>query len=193
MNNTKKAKPKRLLSLLLTLAMVCSMLPATILPASALTVTSLNFTVTEPIGREKPNFILETSSKTVRHTQVQWLKGATGSGSALDADDVFEEFKEYTLSFLISAKPGNSFSSSLTVKVNGNVANVEASSSLPGYYQVTYVFTAKDDCYADVPPNVTTGHWIDVATDGMTDEAAYFQPGAAGAHRHLRHPAGKRY
>lgn len=175
MSNTKKAKPKRLLSLFLALTMVLGMLPVMSMTASALEVSGVSFTVTEPIGREKPNFILETSSKMVRYTQVQWHKGATGSGSVLDADDVFEEFEEYTLSFLIAVKPGNSFSSGFTVKVNGNVATVKASADMTGYYQVTYVFTAKDDCYADVPPNVTTGHWIDVATDGMTDEAAYLQ------------------
>lgn len=98
MSNTKNAKPKKLLSFMLALAMVFSMLPMASLTASALEVSSVNITVTEPIGREKPNFTLEGSSKVVRYTQVQWLKGATGSGSALDADDVFEEFKEYTLS-----------------------------------------------------------------------------------------------
>lgn len=175
MSNTKKAKPKRLLSLFLALVMVLGMLPAASLTASALEVSTVSFTVTEPIGREKPNFTLSGSSAVARYTQVQWLKGATGSGSALDADDVFEEFKEYTLSFLITAKPGNSFSSSLTVKVNGNIATVEASAALPGYYQVTYVFTAKDDCYADVPPYATGGKWISVATDGQSDESAYLQ------------------
>lgn len=175
MSNTKKAKPKKLLSFMLALAMVFSMLPMASLTASALEVSTVSFTVTEPIGREKPDFTLEGSSAVARYTQVQWYKGATGSGSTLDADDVFEEFKEYTLSFLIAARPGNSFSSSLTVKVNGNVATVEASADMTGYYRVTYVFTAKDDCYAFVPPNVTLGKWIDVATDGMTDEEAYLQ------------------
>ncbi len=175
MSNTKKAKPKRLLSLFLTLAMVLGMLPVMSMTASAAIVSSVNFTVTEPVGKENPNFILECDSNRVNYTNVQWYKGATGSGSTLDADDEFEENKEYTLSFFITLTSGNRFSSSFTVKVNGNVANVEASATLSGYYQVTYVFTAKDDCYAFVPPNVTTGHWIDVATDGMTDEAAYLQ------------------
>ena len=175
MSNTKKAKPKRLLSLLLTIVMALGLLPAMSVTASAAIVSSVNFTVTEPVGRENPDFILESDSNRVNYTNVQWYKGATGSGSALDADDVFEEFKEYTLSFFITLTSGNRPSSNFTVKVNGNVATVEASSDMTGYYQVTYVFTAGDDCYADVPPNVTTGHWIDVATDGMTDEAAYFQ------------------
>ena len=175
MSNTKQAKPKRLLSLFLALVMVLGMLPVASLTASALEVSTVSFTVTEPIGREKPNFTLEGSSKVARYTNVQWLKGATGSGKALGADDVFEEFKEYTLSFLITAAPGNSFSSSLTAKVNGNVATVEASAELPGYYRVTYVFTAKDDCYADVPPYATGGKWVSVATDGQNDESSYAQ------------------
>ncbi|MGN1116833.1 MAG: hypothetical protein ACI4TH_09705, partial [Candidatus Ornithomonoglobus sp.] len=175
MSKTKKAKPKRLLSLFLALVMVLGMIPTMSLTVSAAIVSSVNFTVTEPIGRENPNFILECDSYRVNYTNVQWYKGATGSGSTLDADDVFEENKEYTLSFFITLVSGNRFSSSFTVKVNGNAATVEASADMTGYYRVTYVFTAKDDCYAFVPPNVTTGHWIDVATDGMTDEEMYLQ------------------
>ena len=102
MSNTKKAKPKRLLSLLLTIVMALGLLPAMSVTASAAIVSSVNFTVTEPVGRENPDFILESDSNRVNYTNVQWYKGATGSGSALDADDVFEEFKEYTLSFFIT-------------------------------------------------------------------------------------------
>ena len=56
-----KKRTHKILSWLLTIAMVLGLLPAMSLTASALEVSSVNFTVTEPIGREKPDFTLETS------------------------------------------------------------------------------------------------------------------------------------
>ncbi|MGM9600012.1 MAG: hypothetical protein ACI3W5_00325, partial [Faecousia sp.] len=100
MSNTRK--PKRLLSLLLCLAMVLGLLPAMSLTASAAVITDVNFTIREPIGTEHPSTTATCDNDKVRVTDVQWTKGNTGTGKVLGEDDEFKAGEWYTVKVYFS-------------------------------------------------------------------------------------------
>lgn len=168
MSNTKKARPKRLLSLFLTLAMVLGMLPAMSMTAFAAVVTEVNFTVCSPIGTEHPGNTATCDNEKVRVTDVQWTKGDTGTGKVLDEDDEFKAGEWYTVKVYFSCTDNYTVAVNYTATLNGNAVNLENADGMPGIYVTEYVFQAKDSLYAYLPDDVYWTIWGNVTASGET-------------------------
>lgn len=168
MSNTKKAKPKRLLSLFLALTMVLGLLPAMSLTASAAVITDVNFTVRAPIGTEHPSNTATCDNEKVRVTDVQWTKGDTGTGKVLGEDDEFKAGDWYTVKVYFYCTDNYTVAVNYTATLNGNPVNLENADGMPGIYVTEYVFQAKDSLYAYLPDDVYWTIWGNVTASGET-------------------------
>ena len=168
MSNTKKAKPKRLLSLFLVLVMVLGMLPAMSLTASAAVVTDVNFTVRSPIGTEHPSTTATCDNEKVRVTDVQWTKGDTGTGKVLGEDDEFKAGDWYTVKVYFYCTDNYTVAANYTATLNGNAVSLENADGMPGIYVTEYAFQAKDSLFAYLPDDVYWTIWGNVTASGET-------------------------
>ena len=168
MSNTKKAKPKRLLSLFLVLVMVLGMLPAMSLTASAAVVTDVNFTVRSPIGTEHPSTTATCDNEKVRVTDVQWTKGDTGTGKVLGEDDEFKAGDWYTVKVYFYCTDNYTVAVNYTATLNGNAVSLENADGMPGIYVTEYAFQAKDSLFAYLPDDVYWTIWGNVTASGET-------------------------
>lgn len=172
MSNTKKARAKQLLSLLLAFVMVMGMLPAMSMTAEAGTeasipITEVNLTIREPIGGEHPSFDVQSDNDKVKIQSVKWTKGGTGTGKVLGEDDVFEDGQIYSLRIEIYGYDTilyDNFSEDCTVTVNGVPTTLRQDT---GYY-VFRGYVAKDSLYAYLPDDIYWKIWGNVTASGET-------------------------
>lgn len=165
MKGTKKAKPKRILSMLLALVMMLGMLPAISLPASAATISDLEFTIPYPTGTAVPSYEAECNNATVEYN-VSWFKGRDGDGGLMKEDDEFKAGETYHLRLYFEVPSGTTIQNN-QAKLNGyNVQVVRMSANL---YLITENYIAREDKYANLPDGVT--EWI--TPDHSTDRRAY--------------------
>ncbi|MGM9638110.1 MAG: hypothetical protein ACI3XT_00795, partial [Butyricicoccaceae bacterium] len=171
-----KTGTQRLLSLLLTLAMVLGLLPAMSLTAAAAgtggitgtLITDVNFKVRAPIGSEYPSFTATDDHEKVIVCDVQWVKGDTGTGKALDEDDEFKAGDWYTVKVYFYCTDYFTVSVDCTATLNGNAVDIENAEGMPGIYVTEYAFQAKDSFYAYLPNDVYWTIWGNVTVSGET-------------------------
>lgn len=160
MSNTKKARPKRLLSMLLALVMTIGLIPSGLftLTASAATVDTANFTVRHPVGSERANsYSVTCDNDKVEIFDIEWRKGGTGTGKRLSATDTFTAGETYTLKFKVTCTGDYTFSTSCKPTLNGNTVTMSSDESVL-YYTISYGFVAKDDHFANLPADVDSDY-----------------------------------
>ena len=126
MSNTKQTKPKRLLSLLLTLVMVLTLMPMT---AFAAEITTGNATVTAPVGGQTPSFTAVSAEPDKYSVEVlRWIDVDAGQDiyQSFLTDPTsdyynfkFEGAKKYKVVVEFTAVGGNTLSYDNTFTING--------------------------------------------------------------------------
>ena len=184
----KKKKLKGFISLMLTLAMVISLLPVATLPASAAeligrdTISSVAITVGRPIvGEPLANCVPTTTLCDITCTwAVRGLKGTT----EVPAYTIAEEGTTYYLAMVLTPKLDlYTFATSVTGTVNGNTVTVERVSNTqiacmvrltPLTRETEVSVSVPQPIYGAIPgtPTVTSGHTVSDCTWWKSTESA---------------------
>ncbi len=184
----KKKNLKGFISIMLTLAMVISLLPVATLPASAAeligkdTISSVAITVGRPIvGEPLANCVPTTTLCDITCTwAVRGLKGTT----EVPASTIAEEGTTYYLAMVLTPKLAlYTFATSVTGTVNGNTVTVERVSSTqiacmvslkPLTRETEVSVSVPQPIYGAIPgtPTVTGGHTVTDCTWWKSTESA---------------------